>query len=184
MRRLGDLHSIATYQRTTTFRIHEPIVMPGIFQTEAYIRRMLSFWYAFLNAPNDADATVAMKPNVPPSPSAQQTHRRRPRRTSPTHPTRHTRRTRRPAHPPAVADTPAVHIRRRHPGRRAAARHRHDRILDLRQQRRCLESPTAAIKVTRPQEIARYAAMFDQLHKEAIHGHDARQLVAKVLARL
>src|SRR5262249_23521363 len=61
MRRVGDLHSIATYQRTTTFRIHEPIVMPGTFQTEAYIRRMLTFWYAFLEAPDDTDDTVAMK---------------------------------------------------------------------------------------------------------------------------
>lgn len=38
MRPLGDLHSIATYRRTTTFRIHEPAVLPGVFQTEAYIR--------------------------------------------------------------------------------------------------------------------------------------------------
>lgn len=52
---------IATYRRTTLFRIHEPIVMPGIFQTEAYIRQMLTFWYEFLDAPDDADATVAMK---------------------------------------------------------------------------------------------------------------------------
>jgi len=43
MRRLGDLHSMATYQRTTTFRVHEPLVLPGIFQTEAYHRRVLSF---------------------------------------------------------------------------------------------------------------------------------------------
>src|SRR5262249_61081430 len=53
MRRLGGLHSIATYRRTTTFRIHEPIVLPGIFQTEAYIRRMLTFWYGFIDAPDD-----------------------------------------------------------------------------------------------------------------------------------
>jgi hypothetical protein len=47
-----------------------------------------------------------------------------------------------------------------------------------------LETPTAAIKVTRPQEIARYAAMFGQLQDEAIYGRGARQLVAKVLASL
>ena len=61
MRRLGDLHSIATYRRTGVFRIHEPLVLPGIFQTESYIRRMLDWWYAFLDAPNDADQVVAMK---------------------------------------------------------------------------------------------------------------------------
>ncbi len=35
LKHLGTLHSIATYRRTTSFRIHEPIVLPGIFQTEA-----------------------------------------------------------------------------------------------------------------------------------------------------
>ncbi len=61
MRRLGELHSLNAYRQTTLFRIHEPMILPGIFQTEAYIRRMLSFWYAFLDTPPDADATVAMR---------------------------------------------------------------------------------------------------------------------------
>ena len=47
-----------------------------------------------------------------------------------------------------------------------------------------LETPTAAIKVTRPQEIALYAAMFERLQGEAVYGPDARQLVGSVLARL
>ncbi len=47
-----------------------------------------------------------------------------------------------------------------------------------------LETPTAAIKVTRPQEIARYAGMFGRLQHEALHGHDARRLIAEVLAGL
>jgi hypothetical protein len=47
-----------------------------------------------------------------------------------------------------------------------------------------LETPTAAIKITRPGEIARYAAMFDHLHQEAVHGHQARQLIAAILAGL
>lgn len=47
-----------------------------------------------------------------------------------------------------------------------------------------LETPTAAIKVTRPQEIALYAKMFDELQQEAAYGHEARRLVAEVLARL
>jgi hypothetical protein len=36
-----------------------------------------------------------------------------------------------------------------------------------------LETPTAAIKVTRPQEIALYGAMFNRLQNEAIHGYEA-----------
>ena len=47
-----------------------------------------------------------------------------------------------------------------------------------------LETPTAAIKITRPTEVAQYAAMFGPLHQEAVHGHQARQLIAAILADL
>jgi len=47
-----------------------------------------------------------------------------------------------------------------------------------------LETPTAAIKITRPNEIAQYATMFDHLHQEAVHNHQARQLIAAILAEL
>lgn len=36
-------------------------MLPGIFQTASYIRRMIAYWYDFLGAPDDADATVARK---------------------------------------------------------------------------------------------------------------------------
>ncbi|MEO7193465.1 MAG: helix-turn-helix transcriptional regulator [Pseudonocardiaceae bacterium] len=185
MKRLGDLHSIATYQRTTTFRIHEPIVLPGIFQTEAYIRRMLAFWYAFLDAPDDADATVAMKAE-------------------------RTAIALRPAKRIAVVlGEQALHTLRGTPAEHA------DQLTHLLSLMRlpfislgvipadvqrhaiatigfwifdnnavALETPTAAIKVTRPQEISLYVAMFNQLQDQAIYGHDARQLVAKILASL
>lgn len=185
MRRLGTLHSIATYQLTTTFRIHEPIVMPGIFQTEAYIRRMLTFWYAFLDAPDDADATVAMKAE-------------------------RTAIALRPAKRIAVVlGEQALHTRY---GTLSEHADQLTHLLSLMRlpfvsvgvipadiQRHAistigfwifdnnavaLETPTAAIKVTRPQEIALYVAMFNQLQNEAIRGHDARQLVAKALASL
>ena len=185
MSRLGTLHSLATYQRTTTFRIHEPIVLPGIFQTEAYIRRMLTFWYEFLDAPDDADATVAMKAE-------------------------RTATALRPAKRIAVVlGEQALHTRR---GPSAEHADQLTHLLSLMRlpfvsvgvipadvQRHAiatigfwifdnnavaLETPTAAIKVTRPQEVALYVAMFNQLHDQAIYGHDARQLVARVLASL
>lgn len=185
LRRLGDLHSIPTYQRTTTFRIHEPIVLPGIFQTETYIRQMLAFWYAFLGAPNDADATVTMKAE---------------RTAVALNPTKRI---------VAVLGEQALRTRRGTPSDHSEQL---THLLSLMRlpyisvgvipadvQRRAigtigfwifdmdavaLETPTAAIKVTRPQEIARYAAMFDALRSEAVYGHDARQLVGKVLAGL
>jgi transcriptional regulator with XRE-family HTH domain len=183
MRRLGDLHSIATYRRTTTFRIHEPAVLPGIFQTEAYIRRMLAFWYAFLDAPDDTDATVAMK-------------------------TERTAVALTPAKRIAVVlGEQALRTRRGTPQEHA------DQLTHLLSMMRlpfvsvgiipadaqryaiasigfwifddnavALETPTAAIKVTRPQEIALYAKLFAKLQTEAVYGHNARRLVAQLIA--
>ncbi|SEG94741.1 Helix-turn-helix domain-containing protein [Actinacidiphila yanglinensis] len=183
MRRLGDLHSIPTYQRTTTFRIHEPLVLPGIFQTETYIRQMLAFWYAFLDAPDDTDETVAMKAE---------------RTAAALHPTKRIL---------AVLGEQALRTRRGTPEDHSDQL---THLLSLMRlpyisvgvipadaQRRAigtigfwifddnavaLETPTAAIKVTRPQEVALYAAMFDQLQTEAVYGHEARRLIATVLA--
>jgi transcriptional regulator with XRE-family HTH domain len=185
MRRLGDLHSIATYRRTTNFRIHEPIVMPGIFQTEAYIRRILPFWYAFLDAPDDTDATVTMKAErtaIALSPAKriavvlgeQALHTRF--GTPAEHADQLTHLLSLMRLPfVSVGITPAD-------GQRYAISTIGFWIFDNNAV--ALETPTAAIKVTRPQEIARYVMMFDQLQNEAIYGHDARKLVAKVLASL
>jgi transcriptional regulator with XRE-family HTH domain len=184
MRRLGDLHSIATYQRTTTFRIHEPIVMPGIFQTEAYIRNMLAFWYTFLDAPDDADATVAMKTQrtaIALTPAkrilvvlGEQALRTR-RGTSAEHADQL-------KHLLALMRLPYVSV-----GIIPANRPRYAIattgfwIFDNNAV--ALETPTAAIKVTRPHEIALYASMFEKLQTEAAYGHDARRIIADMLRR-
>lgn len=185
MRRLGDLHSIATYQRTTTFRIHEPLVLPGIFQTETYTRQMLAFWYKFLNAPDDTEATVAMKAErtaIAMSPAKriavvlgeQALHTRR--GTAADHIDQLT-------HLLTLIRLPFVSV-----GVIPADAQRHAIatigfwIFDKNAV--ALETPTAAIKVTRPQEVARYIAMFSQLQSEAIYGQEARKLIADVIANL
>ena len=182
MRRLGGLHSMATYRRTATFRIHEPLVMPGIFQTEAYHRRILSFWYPFLNAPDDADAVVAQRLE----------------RTAATLvPTKRIA---------VVLGEQALHTRFGTPEEHA------DQLNHLLTVMRlpfvsvevipadvqryalatigfwifdnnavALETPTAAIKVTRPQEIARYLAMFDLLRAEAVDGRAVRQMITSII---
>jgi len=185
LKHLGTLHSIATYRRTTSFRIHEPIVLPGIFQTEAYIRRMLAYWYGFLGAPDDTDATVAMKAE---------------RTAIALNPAKRI---------DVVLGEQALHTRYGSPAEHAGQL---SHVLSLMRlpfisvavipasiQRRAiatigfwifddnavaLETPTAAIKITRPTEIAQYAAMFDHLHHEAVHGQQARQLIAAILAGL
>jgi transcriptional regulator with XRE-family HTH domain len=183
MRRLGDLHSIATYRRTTTFRIHEPMIMPGVFQTEAYIRRMLDFWYDFLDAPDDADATVAMKAErtaIALTPSKhivvvlgeQALHTRR--GTSEEH-------VQQLAHLLELMRLPFVSV-----GIIPADAQRYAIasvgfwIFD--DNAVALETPTAAIKVTRPAEIARYAALFARLQTEAAYSAQARRLVTDAIA--
>jgi Domain of unknown function (DUF5753)/Helix-turn-helix domain len=185
LKHLGTSHSVATYRRTTMFRIHEPIVLPGIFQTEVYIRRMLAYWYDFLGAPDDADATVARKAE---------------RTAAALDPAKRIS---------VILGEQALHTRF---GTTAEHAEQLEHVLSLMRlpflsvsvipagaQRRAmatlgfwildnnlvaLETPTAAIKVTRPSEVAQYAAMFAHLHQEAVHGHDARRLIAAVLARL
>jgi transcriptional regulator with XRE-family HTH domain len=183
MRHLGALRSIPTYRRTTTFRIHEPIVMPGIFQTEAYVRRMLTFWYGFLDAPDDMDVTVALKAErtaVALNPAKriavvlgeQALHTRF--GTTTEHADQLT-------HLLSCMRLPFVSV-----GVIPADVQRHAVatigfwIFDNNAV--ALETPTAAIKVTRPQEIALYARMFEKLQADALYGDKARQLVAKVLA--
>ena len=185
MRRLGTLHSIATYQRTTTFRIHEPLVLPGIFQTEAYIRQMLTFWYEFLDAPDDTDATVAMKAErtaiaLRPGKRIAVVLGEQALRTRYGTPAEHADQL---THLLSLMRLPFVSVG----------------IIPADAQRQAiatlgfwifdnnavaLETPTAAIKVTRPREVALYVAMFNHLHNQASYGHDAGQLVANVLASL
>ncbi|GAA3260801.1 DUF5753 domain-containing protein [Dactylosporangium siamense] len=185
MRRLGDLHSITTYQRTTTFRIHEPAVLPGIVQTEAYQRRMLAWWYGFLNAPDDTEAVLAMRAQrtavaLHPSKRIAIVLGEQAVRTRRGTPEEHADQL---SHLMSVARSPYVSVG----------------IIPADAQRRAiasigfwifdeaavaLETPTAAIKVTRPNEIELYVELFNQLQAEAIYGHDARRLIAEVIARL
>ena len=185
MRRIGvgGLHSIPAYRRTTTFRVHEPTVMPGIFQTEAYTRRMLTFWYEFLDAPDDMDATVAAKAErtgvaLKPTKRIAVVLGEQALHTHFGTPDEHAEQL---THLLACMRLPFVSV-----GIIPADIQRHAVatigfwIFDNNAV--ALETPTAAIKVTRPQEIALYAAMFEQLQSEAVYGREARQLVAKVRA--
>jgi hypothetical protein len=44
-----------------------------------------------------------------------------------------------------------------------------------------LETPSASIEVTRPDEITIYTRMFGHLEAAALHGPDARALIVKAL---
>lgn len=184
LKHLGELHSLATYRRIQLFRVHEPLVMPGFFQTEAYYRAMIKFWYGFLDAPDDTDAAVADRHRR--TAAVLQPHRRitvvlgeQALRTRFTTPAEH-----------ADQLTHLLALQRRRNITVSvipADAHRHALstigfwIFD--DNAVALETPTAAIKVTRPQEIGRYASMFDLLHAEAAHGTAARRIIEDARAR-
>ncbi len=47
-----------------------------------------------------------------------------------------------------------------------------------------LETPTASIEVTRPQEVELYARMFEHLQAAAVYGAAARALIIRALGEL
>ncbi len=185
MKRLGGTHAIATYRRTKTFRVHEPLVMPGFFQTEPYIRRMLPFWYEFLDAPDDTDATVAFKMErtavaLSPDKRIAAVLGEQAIRTHEGTPEEHVEQL---EHLLSVMRLPFVSV-----GiipanaRRYAIATIGFWIFD--NSGVVLETPTAAIKVTRPDEIAQYARLFELLQAEAVYGDQARELITQVITEL
>ena len=61
MKRVVGAHTLPLYERTSRFRIYEHNVVPGLFQTAGYCAAMLSFWIGFLDTPADLDAAVTAR---------------------------------------------------------------------------------------------------------------------------
>ena len=185
MKRVLGAHTPALYERTTLFRIYEHNVIPGLFQTADYTAAMLSFWIKFLETPDDLDDAVATRME------RQQVLYRRDKRfvvvleeqalrtwfgTAETQAGQLDRLL-------AVMSLPAVSVG----------------IIPMMTERQvvasagfwlfdnsvvALETPTASIEVTRPQEIELYVRMFDRLLATAVHGKAARALIGKALGEL
>jgi hypothetical protein len=60
MRRLQE-SSVPLYERTRNFRIYEPGVIPGLFQTEAYATARMARIIEFSGIPDDLQAAVAAR---------------------------------------------------------------------------------------------------------------------------
>lgn len=182
MKRVVGAHTLPLYERTSLFRIYEHNVIPGLFQTAAYCAAMLSFWIGFLDTPADLDAAVAARMErqkiiwearkrfvVLLEEQALRTWF-------------------------GTADVQAGQL-----GRllemmsvptislgiiplmteRAAVASAGFWIFD--DSLVALETPTASIEVTRPQEIELYARMFEHLRSAASFGAAARRLIVRAL---
>src|SRR6266511_1159818 len=185
MKRVLGAHTVALYDRTTLFRIYEHNVIPGLFQTADYSAAMLAFWIQFLETPNDLDAAVAARME------RQRVLYRRDKRfvvvleeqalrtwfgTAETQAGQLDRLL-------AVMSLPTISLgiipmMTERPAVASAGFWIFDNVLAA------LETPTASIEVTRPQEIELYARMFDRLLAAAVHGKDARALITKTLEEL
>jgi transcriptional regulator with XRE-family HTH domain len=60
LRRLQE-PSVALYERTRLFRVHEHWIVPGLLQTEAYSMATMAYWMGLLRVPDDRDAANAVR---------------------------------------------------------------------------------------------------------------------------
>ena len=185
MKRVLGAHTLALYERTKVFRIYEHNVIPGLFQTAEYCQAMLSFWIKFLGTPDDLEEAVASRME------RQRVIYRGGKRfvavleeqalrtwfdTAETQAGQLDRLL-------ALMSLPNVSL-----GvipmmtERAAVGSTGFWIFD--DTLVALETPTASIEVTRPQEVELYARMFEALKAPAVYGPAARRLVTQTLDEL
>jgi transcriptional regulator with XRE-family HTH domain len=185
MKRVTGAHTLPLYERTSRFRIYEHNVVPGLFQTPAYCAAMLSFWIGFLDTPADLDAAVAAR-----------TQRQKVifdagKRFAVVLEEQALRTWFGTAEVQAgqlgrlleMMSVPTVSLG----------------IIPLMTERTAvasagfwifddalvaLETPTASIEVTRPQEIELYARMFEHLRGAAVFGAGARSMIIRALGEL
>lgn len=185
MKRVLGAHTLKRYEQTKVFRIYEHNVIPGLFQTPEYAAAMLKFWVKFLETPNDLDEAVAVRIE-----RQKVVHRGGKRfgvlleeqalRTwfgnADVQAGQLGRLLEVMAMPnvsvgiiPLMAQRPAVPS---------------TGFWILDDQLVALETPTASIEVTQPQEMRLYIRMFDVLAAIAIYGKQARALILGILEEL
>lgn len=185
MKRVVGAHTLALYERTSQFRIYEHNVVPGLFQTAAYCAAMLSFWIGFLDTPADLDAAVAARMERQKvifeagkrfvvvleeqalrtwfgtaEVQAGQLGRLLEMMSVPT------------------VSLGIVPLMTERTGVASAGFWIFDDSLVA------LETPTASIEVTQPQEVELYARMFEHLRGAAVFGAAARGLIIRALGEL
>jgi hypothetical protein len=175
------LSTVPLYERTRRFRIYELNVIPGLFQTADYARAMLAVWIEFLEAHDDLEAAVAAKME----------------RQSVIYDGTKT-----------FAVLLEEASLRTWSGNADTMLAQLDRLLSVMtlpnislgilpamierqavgsagfwifdETAVALETPTASIEVTQPQEIGLYARMFEQMSRAAVYGREARAIIISV----
>jgi transcriptional regulator with XRE-family HTH domain len=175
------LTPVPLYERTERFRIYEHHAIPGLFQTGEYMRAMLQFWFGFLETRNDIDEAVAAR-------MVRQSVLYQSSKTF-----------------AMVLEEAVLYTRFGGPETLAGQLDRLLSVMSLpnvsvgivpRTAHRDvigqagfwifddklvkLETPTASIEVSQPQEIELYSRMFETLRQPAIYGRDARAIIVGI----
>jgi transcriptional regulator with XRE-family HTH domain len=168
------------YEATELFRIYEHNVIPGLFQTPEYCTAMASFWIGFLGIPNDVRDTVRdrmLRQEVIGWPGKEfrvvleEQALRVWFGTGDVQAGQLDRLLEAMSHP-AVTLGIVPMMRERTGVPTASFWIFDDNLVGL-------ETPSAHIEVTRADEIALYAKMFDHLEEAAVHGEEARALIKR-----
>ncbi|TCC32668.1 helix-turn-helix domain-containing protein [Kribbella speibonae] len=176
---------VPLYERTAQFRIYEHNVIPGLFQTAGYIRAMLPFWFSFLGVRNDLEESVAARLERQSvlydgsktfSVVLEEACLRTPLGDTETLSAQLDRLLSIMSLPNvSLGIIPALTVRDVIGS--AGFWIFDDNLVKL-------ETPTASIEVSQPQEIDLYAKMFDHLRGWAVYGRDARQLILRIQGEL
>lgn len=181
MRQLQE-SSAPLYERTRLFRIYEHTALPGLFHTAGYSTEIMSYWARLLGLPDDAGAATAAR-------LARQRVLRSGRRRFVVVLAEQVLRTRlgtpqvmaeQLEHLLEVTRLPNVSV-----GIIPAMAERYTVaqvpfwIWD--EARVTVETVSARLDITRPDEIALYATVFDQLRQSAVYGSRARELISAAI---
>ena len=170
----------ARYEATGLFRVYEHNLIPGLFQTPEYCTAMASFWIEFLGIPNDLQATVRdrmLRQEVIGWPGKkfrvvlEEQALRVWFGTAEVQRGQLDRLLEAMAHP-AVTLGIIPMMRERTGVPTASFWIFDDKLVGL-------ETPSAHIEVTRPDEIALYVKMFSHLEATAVYGAEARALIER-----
>ncbi len=174
--------SAPLYERTQLFRIYEHTVLPGLFHTAEYSTEIMNYWVRLLGLPDDAEAATAAR-------LARQKVLRNGRRRFVVILAEQVLRTR--LGTPQVMTAQLEHLQEvmRRPnvsvGIIPAMAERYTVaqvpfwIWD--DERVTIETISASLEITRPDEITLYATVFDQLRQSAVYGSRARELISSAV---
>lgn len=174
--------SIPLYERTSLFRMYEPTLVPGLFQTAEYATGIMNLIIEFRGIPNDVEAAVAARIE------RQRVLYRGDRRFV------------------AVLEEQAL---RTYVGDDDTMAGQMDRLMTVMSLPRVslgvipsmakrhvwpaegfwifdedlvnIETKSAELNITQPQEIATYAKVFERLQRSAVYGEQARSLIMRTL---